>query len=135
MRLANDRPLLKRLNRRDGFTLLEVLVVVAILVVLASIASIYVFSYLDNAKKDKAKLDATNILHVAESYMVRFGEPPTSMNMLLNPPDGSLPGLKGEAATMDPWNKQYQINVVGTETAPVIEIWTLAPDGKRISVK
>ena len=41
-----------RVAARSAFTLLEVLIVVAILVVLASVSSIYVFKFLHDAKVD-----------------------------------------------------------------------------------
>ena len=57
MLLTNIRTARRKAARRAAFTLLEVLIVVAILVILASAASISLFRYLEDAKVGRAKTD------------------------------------------------------------------------------
>lgn len=100
----------RRLDRREAFTLLEVLVVVAILVVLASVSSIYVFRYLDDSKKNKAMLQAKNIQTAAKAFMLNSGDLPTPQ-LLINPGGGQKPYLEGgNEAIMTPWGGQYSLS-------------------------
>lgn len=113
---------------RSAFTLLEVLVVVAILIVLASVAGIYVFGYLEDAKKDKATLDMQALTTAYESYMLKNGN---------NPPEGLqalIPLMKqGEAALIDPWGNPYQYREVTTETGQFrVQFFTFA-EGQEIA--
>ena len=97
-------------GRRDGFTLLEVLVVVAILVVLASVASIYVFRYLDDAKKDQAKLKARAIEKAVKAYIIKYDNVPQNTQALINPGQGEKPFLEGGMdAVRTPWGGEYTI--------------------------
>jgi len=121
--------------RRGAFTLLEVLVVVAILVALAGVASIYVFRYLDDSKKDKAKLDIRAIDHAVKAYSLRYDNPPEQLAQLLQPPDGGKPFLEGGAAAItDPWGRPYTYSAAGGvgaggEPQPIISCQP--PDGSQ----
>ena len=68
--LTTARSARQRAARRAAFTLLEVLIVVAILVILAGSASIALFKYLDDAKKGRAKADMMSIEHGAARSLV-----------------------------------------------------------------
>jgi general secretion pathway protein G len=96
-------------RRRAAFTLLEVLIVVAILVILASAASISLFRYLEDAKVGKAKTEMNAVLGVVKKYYAEKGE---------WPPNGGLaatcgPMMEGNPQLLDPWNQPYQLEVRG----------------------
>lgn len=98
---------------RAGFTLMEVLVVVAILVVMAGTGGVIYMRFLDDAKKDRAKMDVQSLTTAVEAYMVRYGDYPPSLAALTQPmPDGSSPSLE-VGALIDPWNRQYQYAAPG----------------------
>lgn len=98
---------------RAGFTLLEVLVVVAILVVMAGTGGVIYMRYLDDAKKDRARMDVRTLAGAVEAYMIRYGEYPASLAALTQPtPDGGRPSLE-VGALLDPWNRQYQYAAPG----------------------
>jgi general secretion pathway protein G len=127
----------RRLSRRarDGFTLMEVLVVVAILVILASIATFSVLRYLDDAKIDRARMDMRTIHTQVKAYHIRSSQWPTSLMSLVQPEDGGRPFLEGGAqALMDPWGNQYQYtmraNPTSGEEEPVI--FTTGPQGQQL---
>jgi general secretion pathway protein G len=110
--------LVRRHNRRRddrlGFTLMEVLVVVAILVILAGTASVFVFRYLDQAKDDRARADVKTIETACTAYKLRNGDYPSSLQVLVTPDDGSAkPYLDSAEAILDPWGKPYQYDPSG----------------------
>jgi general secretion pathway protein G len=127
------RPLTSpRATRRAAFTLLEVLIVVAILVVLAGTSSLYVFKYLENSKVNRAKVDVKTIQTAAEAYKVQTGELPESLQQLVSPPDGGKPYIE-QQYIMDPWGKPYSYESSGQHsngTHP--DVWTTTPDGQQV---
>jgi general secretion pathway protein G len=114
---------------RSAFTLLEVLIVVAILVVLAGVSSIYVFRYLEEAKVDRCKADVQTIAKAAQAYQIRHGHLPESILLLIQPTDGALPYLEnGVEAIRDPWGQQYQYNPAGPNNGGLKpDVWTVSP--------
>lgn len=137
MKLTTTR---KRLSRRAAFTLLEVLVVVAILVILATVASIAVTRNLDDAKKSQAHLKAAAIAKAMESYYISPNSGntyPLTIQDLVSPSWGGSSFLNDpQADRVDPWGKEYQIQPAAaadgsTQGKPLV--FTTSPDGVQIS--
>lgn len=107
------RPTTRRLTARSrgGFTLLEVLVVVAILVILASVATFATMRYLQQARVSQAKLQMSSIAKAAENYYLQYNEMPQNVQALIVPTQDGLPPLLpgGPAAVTDPWGQPYQL--------------------------
>ena len=92
-------------SRRSAFTLLEVLVVVAIIVVLASVSSIYVFKFFDDSKKDKALMDMQALNTAYQSYKLKTDDTNAFTDVNLLAPYMT----QGSAALVDPYGSQYQV--------------------------
>jgi hypothetical protein len=85
--------------------------------------------YLDDAKKDRARVDVQTLSSTAEAYKLRFGDYPASLEVLTQPtPDGGIPYLD-VAALLDPWNRPYQYAAEGTHNAHLgkCDIWSTGP--------
>jgi general secretion pathway protein G len=121
------RPVSLANRRRSAFTLLEVLVVVAILVVLAGVSSVFVFRYLENAKIDKARLDMKSLETAYKSAMTMNG------NNEPNYPADIIPLLEqGQAGLTDPWDGQYQVRVINSEVGPRPQFFTFTKSGQEV---
>ena len=92
-------------SRRHAFTLMEVLVVVAILVVLAGIG-VMVFRYLDESKEKIAMVGTKNLETAVTAYKLKHGNYPESLQELAVPSEG-LPAYIDAGKLMDPWNRPY----------------------------
>src|SRR5438105_2113724 len=60
-------------RRRSAFTLLEVLVVVAIILTLASVATVSIMSYLEDAKYDEVKLNLKAAEKAYQTAIMKHG--------------------------------------------------------------
>lgn len=99
-------------RRPSGFTLLEVLVVVAIIVVLAGAAVPMFMNRLEEAKVRSAWSQTRIILQTCNTYRLANNDYPQTLQELVAPPAGGKPYLK-EADLMDPWGHPYQYQPVG----------------------
>jgi general secretion pathway protein G len=118
---------------RGAFTLMEMLVVVAILVVLAGIGGYYYMGSLDKAKENAAKLQIDVLTKACQAYEVENGERPASLVALTQPYGNNAPKLDDPSKLMDPWNKQYQYNAQGSNNQGMKpDIWTVSPKGAQI---
>ncbi len=122
-----------RVSRRSAFTLLEVLIVVAILVVLAGVSSVYVFRYLDDAKVNAAKAGVKAIEKAAQGYEIAHGTLPQTLQELVQPPSGGRPYIE-QQAMLDPWGQPYQYDPSGSRNGGLKpDVWTTAPStGQQI---
>jgi len=94
---------------RSAFTLMEMLVVVAILVVLAGAAVPIYLNYLDNAKRDRVKIDVKNLEIAVEAYYTKTGEYPQTLEALTQPDETGKASLEHESI-MDPYGQPYMYN-------------------------
>src|SRR6201998_2550397 len=110
---------MERVNRHgeDGFTLVELLVVLAILGLLVAIASPQVLKYLARAKVQTASIELKSMAPALDLFLVDEGRYPTEQEglqaLVTKPGDLAYwagPYLKTGAGgvPMDPWGHPYQ---------------------------
>lgn len=117
----------------DGFTLLELLVVLGIIVLLATIVAPQVLRYLGKARTDTARAQISAISSAVELYALDAGSyPPQQLGLqaLIQPPAGQArwhgPYLKSAAGLIDPWGRPYRYKVPGR--AGTFDVFSLGRD-------
>jgi prepilin-type N-terminal cleavage/methylation domain-containing protein len=101
---------------RSGFTLVELLVVVAILGILGAIGLQGVTKHIENTRKTAAKQAVDNIRGAVTAYMIgeKKSVPPTDLKVIIDQSGDEDPYLDGgEGALVDPWDGDYRIEVKG----------------------
>lgn len=112
---------------RRGFTLTEMLVVVAIIVVLAGIAVPITMGVLNDAKKDTAHANIVHIVQAINTYYMKVGTYPQTLDEVVANP---ACGLKADTCR-DPWGQVYQYSAQSSHgTQDGFDVWTTAPDGE-----
>ena len=97
----------RRGARRVAFTLMEVLVVAVILVIMAGTASIFVFRYLEDARKDRAQMDIQTLETAVKTYALRHqGQFPENLEQVLEYIQGA-----SQSNLFDQWGNRYQYQV------------------------
>jgi len=126
-------------NRRRGFTLLDILVVVGILALLAAfvVPSLYGTREDANVKITQTKLDAlSNIMSLFNLHMGRY---PEELKELTEKPDDDVeaekwkgPYIEDASKLADAWGHEFQY--LGNDEAKANEgrydIWSLGKDGE-----
>jgi general secretion pathway protein G len=128
MRLPTS-PLKAARSTRAAFTLLEILVVVAIIVMLAGVGGYYLLQRYEEAKISTAKIEARGLAQQCETFKLNNGDYPSSIEQLAQQqPNGGAPMVPADKI-MDPWGKPYQVTSDGLHAVVV----TTAPNGVQIS--
>ena len=105
-------------GKQRGFTLLELLVVMFILVLLASVVTVMVTKRVEEAKHAKAVADIESLGNAIDQYHLQNGSYPTTLEGLRSKPSGEdLPSWNGPYITKpvsnDPWGIPYTYLVSG----------------------
>jgi general secretion pathway protein G len=118
----------------DGFTLLELLVVLGIIALLATVAAPQVLQYLGKARTETAKAQISAISTALELYALDNGGFPqqqTGLSALVAAPPGAAswkgPYLKRAEGLIDPWGRPYGYRFPG-RSAGQAEVFTLGRD-------
>jgi len=126
----------KRRRLQSGLTLFELLVVLVILALLATLIAPRVVGYLGRAKADIARAQAANIASSLELFYIDFGRYPQSdegLTALMENPSSSEPGywrgpyFKDEIGLTDPWGRVYIYEA--DEAAQSFTVISLGRDG------
>ena len=124
----------KTRGSEEGYTLLELLVVMAILALLVGLAVPQVIGYLDRAKVDAAKLQINSLSTALDLYRLDVGDYPSQeqgLNALISPPADAErwngPYLTKVASLTDPWGNPYRYRLPGRNGA--YDLSSLGADG------
>lgn len=96
--------------RREAFTLVELMVVVLIIGILASIVTISVTDYLSMGKQSATKANIAELANALELFYMEFDRYPASEEGLaeLKKPSQSHPnGILRSGSLQDPWGHAY----------------------------
>lgn len=132
-----------RRNRRArvrpaGFTLIEVLLVMVILVILASFAVVYFGGVRKQALIDQAKTQVGLFKPGLEVYELKIGDFPTTSQGLeaLRTAPADLADSSKWVQTLDtpippdPWGNPYQYAYPGKRNTQKYDVWSYGPDGQ-----
>ena len=120
----------------QGYSLLELLVVLAILGLIISIAAPRVIGYFETSKSKIAKIQISNLQTSLDMYLLAMHSYPTQeqgLKALIDAPDGvdswSGPYLTRKDGIVDPWGRPYIYKIPGAHGK--FDISTLGADGKE----
>jgi general secretion pathway protein G len=116
MKLNTPSPLrVRRLARRIAFTLVEMMIVVAIIVLLAGVGTYYMAGSIDEGNKAKAAADVKSITDAATAYKAQHSGnwPPSIQDLYTRAATGYGPYLKNAEDQISPWGQPYQYDPSG----------------------
>ena len=128
----------RQLPHRGGFTLLEVMLVLLILVTIVSLSVGVIRGQRERANVRAAFTYVKTLEHAVKLYDDNVGRPPTTDQGLMalvavptdlpNPAAWAGPYIEDTATSRDPWGNDYQYASPGRTGRP-FDIWSYGPDG------
>jgi general secretion pathway protein G len=122
---------------RDGYTLIEMLVVLTIISLIVGLVGPRVLSYLGESRVKTAKLQIESLGSALDLFYMDAGRYPTSAEGLdalaKRPPDVEVwngPYLKGTRIPVDPWGHPYRYRAL-SDHLPPYEIVSFGSAGRE----
>ena len=129
--MKNPRTLRLRRRAARGMTLLEIMIVIAILGLIASVVVVAVMNNLQRAKGTTARLKIGEIQKALELYAVDNEDYPSQsegLKALISPPGGGPAYLKEKDVPKDPWAQEFMYFNPARGGSSGIEVVSKGPD-------
>ena len=125
----------RREGRRTAFTLVEMMIVVAIIVVLAGLGIRYMGGAIDDSYKAKAVADIKSITDASTQYKAQHGGqwPPTIDDLYTRDSNGYGPYLKNQEDKISSWGTPYVYDPTGPNNQGLQpDVYVQMPSGGRV---
>ncbi|SEM73690.1 general secretion pathway protein G [Syntrophus gentianae] len=128
--MHNGRPCERRRRREGGFTLIEILIVVIIIGLIASLIAPNLIGRYERSREEIAKTQVEMLSSGVLSFKLDVGRYPSTLEELIKSTDAKWRGpyLSKQTVPRDPWDQEYQYKVPG-EHGP-FDLYSLGPNGK-----
>ena len=97
-------------SMKRGFTLVEMLVVIAIIGMLATIVTKNVMGGLETSRLTAAEAGCQSLKEACVTYSLKHKKYPSSFDQLL---EGDDPILESDKTVYDPWDNKYEMETKG----------------------
>lgn len=107
----------RRIIASEGFSLIELVVVILILGILAAVVGPAVFRAVAPARTGAAKSSLRALSQAIDTYQAEIGAYPKALEDLVEKPSGAAgkkwtaPYLKGKSIPEDPWGEPFQYKI------------------------
>ncbi|MFT5444994.1 MAG: general secretion pathway protein G [Gammaproteobacteria bacterium] len=120
-------------RRVRGFTLIEILVVLAIIGLIAAVAAPQVFNRLGGARSDSVKVQIEALSTSIDLYRLEVGRLPENLDALVDKPAGedrwNGPYLRKSTVPKDPWGREFMYKAPGEHGD--FDLFSLGADGAQ----
>lgn len=126
-------------RKQQGFTILEITVVLALIAVIMGFVGPKVMERLDSSKPKTAAIQIKMLRGTIDAMRLDIGRYPTTQEglalLVTKPSEPTLaakwrgPYLEGDLLPLDPWDKAYQYALGGANTQG-FALYSLGKDGK-----
>ena len=137
MNARNARAASGAVRRRSGFTLIEILVVIVVIAILATLVAPNVFQHVGTAKAATAKSQIEMLTTTLDAYRLSNGSYPTSEQGLvalwerpaIDPPASWNGPYLRKPVPLDPWNNAYIYVYPGQQNPNGFDLYSYGADG------
>lgn len=120
-----------KLAARNGFSLLELLIVIAIMGLIVSLVAPEMFGKLDSSKQKTALAQMKMLQTAVDTYRLDVGDIPASLEELTKSEKKGWDGpYLPKDVPLDPWGNPYVIVKPGSNNRPY-ELMSYGADGKK----
>ncbi len=123
----------QKLKPQQGFSLMELLIVMVILGMLAAVVGPTLWNKLGGAKRDTAKTQISNIEVALDSYRLDMFKYPSTLVDLVTNTSGSSQwqgSYLRKGLPKDPWGREYQYRKPGREGRD-FDLYSYGADGQE----
>ena len=111
----------KHLNKKSGFTLIEIILVVVIIGILAGIAIPKMGGKSEKAMIAQAKANINSLSMAIQEYEMMNGNYPSSLDGLLDESKGG-PFMEKKVVPTDPWGTPYTFSAPGSHNTHTFDL-------------
>ena len=131
----------KKANRKEGFSLIEILIVIALIAVIAGLAISNLGGIFGGQQEKAAQIFVSQSLKIPlTAYKIDMGTYPSTeegLKALIQAPSGKSSKWKKpyiEELPTDPWGNAYQYRYPGSKNVngnSGYDVWSFGPDGSE----
>ena len=123
---------------RMGFSLIEILIVIALIGTLAGLMIANLDKFFGAGKEDAARIFVNQSMEAPmQLYSIHMNGYPTTaegLNALMKAPSSAGSRWRGpylKEDPVDPWGSDYQYKAPGTQSGKPYDLWSMGPDKKN----